>query len=35
MIQLNRMQLTSQPPGHAEITKMLSTSQSESGIIDW
>ena len=29
MIQLNRIQLTSQTPSHVEITKMLSTSQPE------
>ena len=34
MIQLNQIQLTSQTPNHAEITKILSTSQRESRIID-
>ena len=34
MIQLNRIQLTSQTPNHVEITKIVSTSQSESKIID-
>ena len=34
MIQLNRIQLTSQASNHVEITKLLSTSQSESRIID-
>ena len=34
MIQLNRMQLTSQTPGLVEITKMLSISQPESRTID-
>ena len=34
MIQLNRIQLTSQAPNHVEITKILSTSQRESKIID-
>ena len=34
MIQLNRIHLTSQTPKHVEITKVLSTSQRESGIID-
>ena len=34
MIQLNRIQLTSQTPNHVEITKILSTSQRESRIID-
>ena len=29
MIELNRIQLTSQTPSHVEITKMLSTSQPE------
>ena len=34
MIQLNRIQVTSQTPSHVEITKMLSTNQPESRIID-
>ena len=34
MIQLNRIQLTSQTTNHVEITKILSTSQRESGIVD-
>ena len=34
MIQLNRIHLTSQTPKHIEITKILSTSQRESGTID-
>ena len=34
MIQLNRIQLTSQTPSHVEITKMLSTDNRESKIID-
>ena len=34
MIQLNRIQLTSQTPSHVEISKMLSTSQPESRTID-
>ena len=34
MIQLNRIQLTSQTTNHVVITKTLSTSQSESRIID-
>ena len=34
MIQLNRIQLTSQTTNHVEITKILSTSQRESGITD-
>ena len=34
MIQLNRIQLTSQKTNHAEITKILSTIQPESKIID-
>ena len=34
MIQLNRIQLTSQNASHVEITNMLSTSQSESRIVD-
>ena len=34
MIQLNRIQLTSQTPNHVEITKILSTSQYESRIIE-
>ena len=33
MIQLNRIQLTSQTPNHVEITKILSTSQRESSIV--
>ena len=33
MVQLNRIQLTSQTPNHVEITKILSTSQCESTII--
>ena len=33
MIQLNRIQLTSQTPNHVVITKILSTIQSESRII--
>ena len=33
MVQLNRIQLTSQTPNHVEITKILSTSQCESKII--
>ena len=33
MIQLNRIQLTSQTPNHVEITKILSTSQRESRIL--
>ena len=35
MIQMNQMQLTSQTPSPTEITKTLSTSQPESGIIDY
>ena len=35
MIQLNLIQLTSQTPSHVEITKMLSTSQPESRIIEY
>ena len=35
MIQLNRIHLTSQTTSHVKITKMLSTSQTESKIIDW
>ena len=35
MIQLNRIQLTSQIPNHTEMTKILSTSQLESRIIDF
>ena len=34
MIQLNRIQLTSQTTNRVEITKMSSTSQRESKIID-
>ena len=34
IIQLNRIQLISQTTNHVEITKILSTSQSESRIID-
>ena len=34
MIQLNRIQLTSKATNHVEITKILSTSQRESKIID-
>ena len=34
MIQLNRIQLTSQTPNHVEMTKILSTSQRESRVID-
>ena len=34
MIQPNRIQLTSQTTNHVVITKILSTSQSESRIID-
>ena len=34
MIQLNPIQLTSQTPNHVEMTKMLSTSQRESRIIE-
>ena len=34
MVQLNRIQLTSQTPNHAEMTTILSTSQGESKIID-
>ena len=34
MIQLNRIPVTSQTPSHVEITKMLSTNQPESRIID-
>ena len=33
MIQLSRIQLTSQTRNHVEITKVLSTSQRESKII--
>ena len=33
MIQLSRIQLTSQTPSHVENTKMLSTSQPESTFI--
>ena len=35
MIQLSRIQLTSQLPSHFVITKMLSTGQPESKIIDY
>ena len=34
MIQLNRIQLASQTPSHIEITKMISTSQPKSRIIN-
>ena len=34
MIELNQMQLTSQTTNHVEITKILSTSQRESRIVD-
>ena len=34
MIQLNRIQLTSQTPNHVEMTKILSISQQENRIID-
>ena len=34
MVQLNRIQLTSQTINHVEVTKILSTSQRESRIID-
>ena len=34
MIQLNQIQLTNQTTNHVEITKILSTSQRESRIID-
>ena len=34
MIQLNRIQLTNQTTNHVEITKILSTNQRESRIID-
>ena len=34
MIQLNRIQLTSQTTNHVEMTKILSTSQGESRTID-
>ena len=34
-IQMNQMQLTSQTPSPTEITKTLSTSQPESGIIGY
>ena len=34
MIQLNRIQLSSQITNHVEIPKILSTSQSESRILD-
>ena len=34
MVQLNRMQLTSQTPTYFEIIKVLSTNQPESRIID-
>ena len=35
MIPLNRIQVTSQTPNHVEITKILSTSQQESRMIDY
>ena len=35
MIQLNSIQLTSQTRNHVEITKILSTRQRESRIIDY
>ena len=35
MIQLNRIQLTSHTTSHVEITKILSTSQRESKVIDY
>ena len=35
MIQLNRIQLSSQTPDHVEITKILSPSQRASRIIDY
>ena len=34
MIQMSRIQLTSQTPNHVEITKILSTNQRKSRIID-
>ena len=34
MIQLNRIQLTIETTNHVEFTKILSTSQRESSIID-
>ena len=34
MIKLNRILLTSQTPNHAEMTKILSSSQREIRIID-
>ena len=34
MIQMNRIQLTSQKPNHVEITIILNTIQRESRIID-
>ena len=34
MIQLNLIQLTTQTKNHVEITKILSTSEHESRIID-
>ena len=34
MIQLNRIQLTSQTPNYVEMTKILSTSQRENKNID-
>ena len=34
MIELNQMQLTSQTTNHVEITKILSTSQRESRVVD-
>ena len=33
MVQLHRIQLTSQTPNHVEMTKILSTNQRESRII--
>ena len=34
MIQFNQIQVSSQTPNHVEITKILSTNQRESRIID-
>ena len=34
MIQLNRIQLTSQKPNQVEMTKILNTSQREIRIVD-
>ena len=34
MIQLNRIQLTSETPNHVEITKILDTGERESRILD-